>query len=338
MKFNNGQQPELNSITSVTRGDKTKLRSELAVEIISRQADLTEKIALYVFLAVTCFIVALCCTIKYPDYIEEKGVLKSLYKSVEISPNHSGRISKINVKDGAEVKKGDILAVMENMNDYSEVMQVKKILLKCRTLVGKNRINEVDQYFTKQQDLMVKFNSDITSLSSLEKGISAKSHSDSLRTVSLYNIIDSCLRKIEVWESQYLVIASENGKVSYDTRLLLGKSVTKSKPLGYIIPKNNRYYVEAFLCQEVLGEISVGTHVQLRFDAYPYRKMGFVEGRVTQISGVPSNGKYLITFDLTDGLITSTGHILDYREGLTAKAVILGRDVTLMDRLLSANK
>jgi len=73
--------------------------------------------------------------------------------------------------------------------------------------------------------------------------------------------------------------------------------------------------------------------VQLRFDAYPYQEFGFVSGRLSYISKIPSDSGFLANIELPEGLTTNYKMPLQYRNGLRAQALIITRDARLPERL-----
>lgn len=107
----------------------------------------------------------------------------------------------------------------------------------------------------------------------------------------------------------------------------------QGKPLGYINPSGTSYYAEIKLAQGNLGKIDSGMQVQLRFEAYPYYENGVVIGTLDYISNVAVDGQFVGTVRLKKGLQTSQGTSLQYKSGLKAEALIITKDMRLLERL-----
>nr|WP_225321491.1 HlyD family secretion protein [Rhizosphaericola mali] len=88
-----------------------------------------------------------------------------------------------------------------------------------------------------------------------------------------------------------------------------------------------------YLPQNNLGKADTGMEVQLRFDAYPYQEKGVVNGRLAYISRVISDSGYLGIVRLDNGLLTSQHQQLSYKDGLKADALIITKDMSLLNRL-----
>ena len=70
----------------------------------------------------------------------------------------------------------------------------------------------------------------------------------------------------------------------------------------------------------------------LRFDAYPYHELGYVEGRLGYISKVPSDSGFLANIALPKGLVTNCKKTIQYRSGLKCQALIITKDARLLQR------
>jgi len=73
--------------------------------------------------------------------------------------------------------------------------------------------------------------------------------------------------------------------------------------------------------------------VQLRFDAYPYQETGFVRGQLDYMSPITSDTGFLATVRLTRGLTTNLHNRIAYKNGLKVHALIITRDMRLLQRM-----
>lgn len=81
--------------------------------------------------------------------------------------------------------------------------------------------------------------------------------------------------------------------------------------------------------------------VQLRLDAYPYQEAGFIKARIGYISPIASDSGFLAQaiIDLRPdgalrrGLVSSQGKHIQYRNGLSAQALVITKNMRLLERI-----
>ncbi|MFN5428869.1 MAG: HlyD family secretion protein, partial [Bacteroidota bacterium] len=73
--------------------------------------------------------------------------------------------------------------------------------------------------------------------------------------------------------------------------------------------------------------------VQLRIDSYPYQEYGYLNGRITYISDIPTDSGFLAHIILQKGQTTNLNKQLHYREGLKGEALIITKELRLAERL-----
>jgi hypothetical protein len=134
------------------------------------------------------------------------------------------------------------------------------------------------------------------------------------------------------WMRKYVITAPVEGKVVFIVPLQEEQFLQSGKTIGYVDPPDSRYYAQVTLPQSNFGKIRMGQRVQLRFDAYPYQEFGYVEGRLSYISHVPSDSGFLANIELPKGLSTNYRKDIQYRSGLHSQALIITRDARLLQR------
>lgn len=138
---------------------------------------------------------------------------------------------------------------------------------------------------------------------------------------------------VDSWIRLYTIPAPSEGYVIFVTPLQQNQYIQQNKIIGYISPKSEKYFVEVNLSQTNIGKIDTGMKVMLRFDAYPYLEMGFVPGRLTYLSKVPIDSGFVGWVIIENGLITNLKKKLQYKNGLMAEAIIITKDMRLLERI-----
>ncbi|RPE08148.1 HlyD family efflux transporter periplasmic adaptor subunit [Chitinophaga lutea] len=138
---------------------------------------------------------------------------------------------------------------------------------------------------------------------------------------------------VDEWMRTYTLRAPIDGQVVFVLPLQPNRYVEQGKLLAYVNPQGSQYYVEVKMSQKNFGKVDTGMKVQLRFDAYPYEEAGFVSGRLNYISDVAVDSFFIGTVRLDQGLLTSQQRNLPFKNGLKGQALIITKDMRLMQRL-----
>lgn len=138
---------------------------------------------------------------------------------------------------------------------------------------------------------------------------------------------------VDGWVRQYVLISPIRGRLVFAYPLEQNKFVEQGKLMGYVDPTDSKYYVEMTLAQNNLGKVDTGMAVQLRFDAYPYQEAGFVKGTLNYISPIASDTGFLAIVRLPGGLTSSLHQTFQYKNGLSAKALVITKDMRLLQRI-----
>ena len=70
----------------------------------------------------------------------------------------------------------------------------------------------------------------------------------------------------------------------------------------------------------------------MEFPSYPHQEYGKLEGRLDFISNISTDSGYLARVSFTNGLKTNYNKEIQYRDGLTAQAQIVTKDMRLLER------
>jgi HlyD family secretion protein len=122
------------------------------------------------------------------------------------------------------------------------------------------------------------------------------------------------------------------GKIALTENVKQGDYLKPGTRLAYITPVNNKYFIETILPQNNFGKLDTGLRVQIRFEAYPFEEWGFVNGTINYISNTSTGNGFMATIRLDNGLTTNNQKKLTYRGGLRAQALIITKDMRLLQK------
>jgi multidrug resistance efflux pump len=140
--------------------------------------------------------------------------------------------------------------------------------------------------------------------------------------------------EIEKWIQQYVLVASENGKVLFISSLQENELISNGQSLFYIQPPQTQFYAELMAGQKGLGKIKPGQKVMLKVESYPSNEFGYLKGTVSYVSGLANRrDSFLVKVDLPKGLKTNYNKTLFFRNDMSARAEIITDNRKLFDRL-----
>lgn len=150
----------------------------------------------------------------------------------------------------------------------------------------------------------------------------------------------SLRQALAVWEDRHLQRAPEAGWVSFPTPLRQGQFVAAHEPLLTLVTgaRDTSLLAEGYLPAEALGKINVGSKALLQVSAYPHREYGQVPARVRDISATAAGPagpdvRYRLRLSLPEGLVSTFGDTLLFRQDLPATAIIIAEERSLLGRL-----
>jgi HlyD family secretion protein len=166
-----------------------------------------------------------------------------------------------------------------------------------------------------------------------QKEIVELEHTISLQKDIFQQTLQTLQSSVDDWMKKYLLIAPITGKVLFNMPLQENQFIHAGRSLGFVNPYDSRFYAEINLPQNNFGKIDTGQQVQLRLDAYPYNEFGVVKGKLQYISTIATDSGFVAYVQLNNGLNTNQHKELQYKSGLKAEALIVTKDMRLLQRL-----
>ena len=211
-----------------------------------------------------------------------------------------------------QLAKEKVIAPLE-LNQYKSKMITKDQGLKqINTQITNNEISS----HSKQKELL-----------DLQKAVEEQQQKFRSALFDLKN-------EIEKWIQQYVLIASEDGKVLFTSSLQENELISNGQSLFYIEPPQTKFYAELMAGQKGLGKIKSGQKVMLKVESYPSNEFGYLTGIVSHISNLANRrDSFLVKVDLQKGLETNYNKTLFFRNDMLAQAEIITDNRKLFDRL-----
>lgn len=144
---------------------------------------------------------------------------------------------------------------------------------------------------------------------------------------------------IKSWALNYCLISPISGKITFTTYRNEHLFVSQGDNVFTVVPEApDEFSGKAYLPVYRSGKVKEAQRVIIRFNNYPDQEFGFVEGRVSSVSLVPSDESYLVEVSLPNGLQTNYGKALPASQEMKATADIITEDLRLIERLFQPLK
>ncbi|WP_164714368.1 HlyD family secretion protein [Chitinophaga rhizosphaerae] len=227
--------------------------------------------------------------------------------------------------------------ITEELMKVAEVnYRIKDTLAKERVLSQEEYRREYTNYLNQQMAAPQLQNSLLTAEASIRSKtaeLDQLQHDRREQLVIFRQALLTLKSSIDNWKKLYVIEAPISGRVVFTLPVQENQILDAGRVLGYIKPKDSRFRFEAILSQHNFGKIHSGLTVQLRLDAYPYQEFGFVNGKLDYISPVPTDSGFLATIQTDLQLVTSNKRQIPFKDALTANAIIITKDMRLLERL-----
>ena len=143
--------------------------------------------------------------------------------------------------------------------------------------------------------------------------------------------------KIVSWKKENLLFAPAGGRVIFyeefdnvNQSVQIGTKILKILPPG----EPGEMYGKVDLPQTGSGKVEVGQEVIIKMENFPFHEYGMVRGVVKSKSDIPQeNNTYKLEVDLTNGLHTSFGKELDFKQGMRGSAEIVTKERRFLIRM-----
>jgi multidrug resistance efflux pump len=140
---------------------------------------------------------------------------------------------------------------------------------------------------------------------------------------------------VEKWLQQYVLTASEDGKVLFVSSIQENQFIASGQALFHIQPVQTRISAEVMVGQKGMGKIKAGQQVHLRVESYPADEYGYLKGTISYITAMPTRtDSFLVSVMLPNGLKTSYNKDLFFRNNLYAQADIITADQRLFHSII----
>lgn len=146
--------------------------------------------------------------------------------------------------------------------------------------------------------------------------------------------LNSLVSELENWKSNYVLSASQQGKLAFAGIIQQNQFVNSGQELFYVNSGNTNFFAEMNIPQYNMGKVKVGQEVLIKLKSYPYEEYGMIRGRIGYLADIPYRDSVFVSkVEIGNGAFSELKRPLVLKNGMTADAEIITEDASLLKRL-----
>lgn len=278
---------------------------------------------IFTFISIFTTLFVFSILTKIDEVVSARGEIQTVGSERPIKSPLNGEIKEINVKEGDNVEKDQILILL-NSYEYTNILKT----LEENAIILETKLNH-------NLDLVKKYE---------------KAYKDGIITFQELNnvlikrnqiLIDINENKSQILEQKRLIdktkiLSPEAGKVFNLIPNSSGYVTTFNENLLFVVPQK---FIEAkiFVANTDIGFIKVDMPVEIRIDSYPFTEFGYIQGKISKIGAEslpPDNlnriSRFPVIIDLNNNYLLKDNQKYSLKTGQSISANIIIRKKRLI--------
>lgn len=153
--------------------------------------------------------------------------------------------------------------------------------------------------------------------------------------LALHNATEELNAQIKMWKRDYLLQSPINGRVSMMGVWSNNQNVNTGDPIFTVSPTvQNQPTAKALIPVQGAGKMGIGQRVNVRINNFPDQEFGYLIGKVTSISTIPtSDGFYVVQISFPNGMKTNYDKVLPITQQMIGTADVITKDIRFIERI-----
>lgn len=277
-----------------------ELRSEEVQEVMNRVPPSILRYGIGILTAIVGVLLVGSALFRYPETVQVEVVLSTLNPPAYIKSSDGGRLERLYTANGQQVKKGDVLAVMENVADTEDILQLRERLSEWQAKGA--RPERLDMVFFQRLPRLGNVQGAYASCLVAWNDYLQHIGGSRIHETELNNAVAQLMTALGEWEKDCLPTAPVQGKVAFMQLWKRGQYVNAGETMFVIVPEGESEFVgKALLPMQGSGKVRTGQRAIIRLTGFPEQEYGGMEGEVASISPVPNEeGNYVLEINLAE--------------------------------------
>ena len=308
-----------------------ELRSEEVQEVMNKVPPAILRYGIGILATIVFVLLIGSALFRYPETVQVEVTLSPRNPPAYIKCTNGGKLESLYVTNGQQVRKGDVLAVMENIAHTEDILRLRECLTDWQAKGA--RPERLETVFFHRLPRLGSVQGAYASCQLAWNNYLQHVGENRIHETELNNAVAQLMTALREWETSYLPTAPVDGKVAFMQIWKKGQYVNAGETMFVVVPTGDSEFVgKALLPMQGSGKVRTGQRAIIRLSGFPEQEYGGLEGEVVSISPVPNEeGNYVVEIRLTR-MPDKQPPVLKVMNG-TAEIVI--REQSFLERLFS---
>lgn len=306
-----------------------ELRSEEVQEVMNRIPPSILRYGIGILSSIVVVLLIGSALFHYPETVQVVVTLSTQNPPAYIKCTTGGKLGNLYVTNGQQVKKGDVLAVMENIAHTEDILRLRACLTDWQAKGA--RPERMEMVFFHRLPKLGRVQGEYASCQLAWKNYLQHVGENRIYETELNNAVAQLMTALSEWETAYLPTAPVDGKIAFMQIWKKGQYVNERETMFVVVPNGDSEFVgKALLPMQGSGRVRIGQRAIIRLTGFSEQELKGLEGEVVSISPVPNEeGNYVVEIRLTR-MPDNQPPILKVMDG-TAEIIV--REQSLLERL-----
>lgn len=310
-----------------------ELRSEEVQEVMNKVPPAILRYGIGILATIVLVLLIGSVFFRYPETVETELTLTTKNPPVYIKSQYGGRIEKLYVRNGDNVKKGDVLGVIENLANTEDMLRLRQCLVNWQESGA--RIERLDMIFYNYLPMLGNVQGAYSSCLLSWNNYLQHMNENRIYETELTNAVNQLLIAVNEWEKAYLLVSPMDGHIAFMQLWEGSQYVNTDETMFVVIPNHETSYKgKALLPMQGVSKVRIGQRVIVRLTGFSEQEYGFVEGKVKSLSPVPDEeGNYVMEIGFPDDALLKGRKTFPAMKVIMGTAEIIINDCNLLERL-----
>ena len=306
-----------------------ELRSEEVQEVMNKVPPSILRYGIGILASIVMVLLVGSALFRYPETVQVEVTLSPRNPPAYIKCTNGGKLESLYVTNGQQVRKGDVLAVMENIAHTEDILRLRECLADWQAKGA--RPERLETVFFHRLPRLGSVQGAYASCQLAWNNYLQHVGESRIHETELNNAVAQLMIALREWETSYLPTAPVDGKVAFMQLWKKGQHVNVGETMFVVVPHGDSEFVgKALLPMQGSGKVRTGQHTIIRLAGFPEQEYGGLEGEVVSISPVPNEeGNYVVEI----GLIRMPDKQTPVLKVMNGTAEIVIREPSLLERL-----
>ena len=308
-----------------------ELRSEEVQEVMNRVPPAILRYGIGVLTAIVGVLLVGSALFRYPETVQVEVTLSPRNPPAYIKCTTGGKLENLYVTNGQQVRKGNVLAVMENSAHTEDILRLRECLADWHAKGA--RLERLETVFFHRLPRLGSVQGAYASCLLAWNNYLQHVDENRIHETELNNAVAQLMTALREWETAYLPSVPVDGKVAFMQIWKKGQYVNGSETMFVVVPDGESEFVgKALLPMQGSGKVRTGQRAVIRLTGFSEQEYGGLEGKVVSISPVPNEeGNYVAEI----GLIRMPDKQPPLLKVMNGTAEIIVREQSLLERLFN---